>query len=199
MEPGNLTEGERRAGNGPRRPTHLHVARASLARGVRRELGPHDTGNGHRSLFAHTGMAAGGRNWLEGAGARAWAERWSLLQVGGRTVLRAGLHVSGTGRRRKRREAGGWGDGFGLGGLLLILVGGLLPEHLLRGHDLLAFSDKEALVASALLPATVARVALDRHQEAMVPAPRAFRGALHLVGQLGNVCLHWTTATSGSC
>jgi hypothetical protein len=33
----------------------------------------------------------------------------------------------------------------------------------------------------------------------MVPAPRAFGGAQHLVSQLGKVCLHNTTVTFASC
>lgn len=84
-------------------------------------------------------------------------------------------------------------------GHLLLLLGDLLLEYLLRGRDLLALGNQVALLAGALLPAALARVALDGHQEAMVPAPGAPGGAQHLVGQLGKVCLHSTTAASGSC
>lgn len=81
----------------------------------------------------------------------------------------------------------------------MLSLRGLLLKHLLRGHDLLAFRDQVALLAGALLPATLASMALDWHQETMVPAPRALRGPQHLVGQLGKVCLPSTTASSGSC
>lgn len=196
--PGNLTEvGERRTGYRAQRPAYLQAAGATPACGLRPELGPHKAGHGHGSSFARPHVAAAAQNWLEGAWAGARAARWSLEQVGGRAALRTWLRISRNSKRKHGLEARG--RNRGPGGQLLLLLRGLLLENLLRGHDLLAFGDQVALLAGALLPATLARMALDWHQEAMVPAPRALGGAQHLVEQLGKVCLPSTAASSGSC
>lgn len=200
VRPGNLTEvGERRAGHGTQGPAYLQEAGATHACGLRPELGPHKAGHGHGSSFVRPHVAAAAQNWLEGARAGARAARWSLEHVGGRAALRAWLRVSRNSKRRHRLEVRGRGRSRGPGGQLLLLLRGLLLENLLRGHDLLAFGNQVALFAGALLPATLARMALDWHQKAMVPAPRALGGAQHLVEQLGKVCLPSTAASSGSC
>lgn len=207
---GNLTEvGERRARHRPRQPAQLQAAGVAPAGGLRRQLGLQRAGPGPGCLFAQAHVAAvvAAQNRLEGTRAGALAPRGPLREAGGRLARRARLRVSQRGKRKQRAEAWAWGGGRAprgqLGSLcaqghLLLLSRGLLLEHLLCSHDLLALGDQVALLAGALLPAALARVALDWYQEAMVPAPRALGGTKHLLGLICKVCIHSTTVSSES-
>ena len=208
--PENLTEvGERPAGHRPRRPEQLQAAGVAPAGGLRCQLGLRRTGPGPGCLFpqAHVATVVAAQNQLEGTRVGA-PDAWGpLREAGGRLARRARLRVSQRDKRRQRAEAWAWVGGHAPGGQLgslcaqghlLLLSRGLLLEHLLCSHDPLALSDQVALLTGALLPAALARVALDWYQEAMVPAPRALGGTKHLAGLLCKVCIHSTTVSSES-